>query len=132
MARVFKDSRKLEYLNAEGADRPLRSPIPAETVAAARAYRKQRLVDQVAAHGCAAILLFDPINIRYALDVSNMQVWAAHNPFHYALVFADGHAIDFEYRGSEHVTHGLGTVDEVRPAYAWFYMYSGERLAEYM
>ena len=132
MARVFKDPRKLEYLNAEGAGRPLRSPIPHETVAAARAYRKQRLVDQVARHDCAAILLFDPINIRYALDVSNMQVWAAHNPFHYALVFADGHAIDFEYRGSEHVAQGLQTVDEVRPAYAWFYMYSGERLAEWV
>ena len=31
----------------------------------------------------AGILLFDPINIRYASDVSNMQVWCMHNPVRY-------------------------------------------------
>jgi Xaa-Pro aminopeptidase len=129
---VFKDPRKLAYLNAEGADRPLRSPIPHSTLVAARGYRKRRLVEQVAAHDCTAILLFDPVNIRYALDARNMQVWAAHNPFHYALVFADGHGIDFEYRGAEHLVDGLETVDEVRPAYAWFYQYSAENLQEWV
>jgi Xaa-Pro aminopeptidase len=128
LADVFKDPRKLEYLNAEGADRPLRSPIPHSTLVAARAYRKRRVVEQVAARGCTAILLFDPVNIRYALDARNMQVWAAHNPFHYALLFADGHGIDFEYRGAEHLVDGLETVDEVRPAFAWFYQYSAENL----
>jgi Xaa-Pro aminopeptidase len=132
LADVFKDPRKLEYLNAEGADRPLRSPIPRSTLVAARRYRKRRMAEQVAAHGCTAILLFDPINIRYALDARNMQVWAAHNPFHYALVFADGHGIDFEYRGAEHLVDGLETVDEVRPAYAWFYQYSAENLHEWV
>ena len=83
------------------------------------------MVEQVVAHDCAAILLYDPINIRYALDVSNMQVWTAHSPIHSALVFADGHAIDFEYRSTAHLAEGLETVDEVRPALAWFYMYSG-------
>jgi len=132
MAEVFKDPRKREYLNAEGADRPLRSPIPHETLVAARGYRKRRLVEQVAARDCTAILLFDPVNIRYALDVSNMQVWATHNPFHYALVFADGHAIDFEFEAAAHLAKGLETVDEVRPAWAWYYMYSGENLAEWV
>ncbi len=132
VAEIFKDPRKLEYLNAEGADRPLRSPIPHETLVTARAYRKQRIVQQVVDHDCTAILLFDPISVRYALDARNMQVWAAHNPFHYALVFADGHSIDFEYRGSEHLVAGLETIDEVRPAYAWFYMYSGENLTEWV
>jgi Xaa-Pro dipeptidase len=132
LADVFKDPRKLEYLNAEGADRPLRSPIPHSTLVATRAYRKRRVVEQVAARGCTAILLFDPVNIRYALDARNMQVWAAHNPFHYALVFADGHGIDFEYRGAEHLVDGLETVDEVRPAFAWFYQYSAENLHEWV
>jgi Xaa-Pro dipeptidase len=132
VADVFKDPRKLEYLNAEGADRPLRSPIPHSTMVAARAHRKRRMTEQVAAHDCTAILLFDPVNIRYALDARNMQLWAAHNPFHYALVFADGHGIDFEYRGAEHLVAGLETVDEVRPAYAWFYQYSAENLHEWV
>ena len=31
MAEIFKDARKKEYLNAEGADKPLKSPIPLDT-----------------------------------------------------------------------------------------------------
>lgn len=130
MAEIFKDARKKEFLNADGADKPLRSPIPHATLKAARAYRKQRLVDQVIKHDCAAILLYDPVNIRYALDVSNMQLWMTHNASHYALVFADGHAIDFEYGGSEHLARGIETIDEVRKARSWFYFVAGGRLEE--
>lgn len=129
-APVFKDARKATYLNPEGADRPLKSPLPKSTLVTARGYRKQRLVEQVVKHDCAAILLYDPINIRYATDLSNMQLWATHNPFHYALLFADGHAIEFAYRGAEHLADGYETVNEVRPGNAWFYMYTADRLPE--
>lgn len=130
MAEIFKDPRKREYLNAEGADKPLQSPIPKATLVKARGYRKRRLVDKLAEHDCAAILLYDPVNIRYALDVSNMQLWMTHNASHYALVCADGHAIAFEYGKSEHVAKGIETVDEVRTATTWFYFSAGNRLAE--
>jgi len=130
MAEIFKDLRKREFLNAEGADRPLKSPIPHETLQRARAYRKRRMVDRVAANDCAAILLYDPCNIRYALDVSNMQVWMLHNALHYALVFADGHGIAFEYKRSEHLTRGIETVDETRIARGWFWMTAGDRAEE--
>ena len=126
---VFKDARKRAYLNPAG-DRALKSPLPQSTLVKARGYRKQRLVDQVVAHDCAAILLYDPVSIRYALDISNMQLWAAHNPFHYAMLFADGHAIEFAYRGAEHLADGLETINEIRPGNAWFYMYTAERLQE--
>ena len=53
-----------------------------------------------------------------------------HNASHYAMVCADGHAIDFEYFGSGHVADGIETIDEVRPAISWFYFSSGTRLAE--
>lgn len=130
MVSVIKDPRKAAYLNPAGADKPLRSPLPFSTLTAARSCRKRLMIERVVKHDCAAILLFDPVNIRYALDVSNMQLWAAHNPFHYALVFADGHAIDFEYAGAEHLAKGLGTVDEIRTANPFFYMYSGPYLEE--
>ncbi len=130
MGGVFKDPRKRAYLNPEGADRPLRSPIPLETLKRARAYRKQRLVDKVVGADCAAILLYDPVNIRYALDVTNMQLWMTHNPSHYAWVGADGYAIDFEYGGSEHLAKGIETIDEVRRATSWFYFSAGDRLPE--
>src|SRR5829696_10203806 len=101
---IFKDSRKKEYLNGEGADKPLKSPVAPATLQKARSYRKRRLVEQLHKHDCAAILLYDPCNIRYALDVSNMQVWMLHNASRYALACADGHGIAFEYRRSEHLT----------------------------
>ena len=130
MVEVFKDARKKAYLNAEGADKPLKSPIPHATLKAARAYRKQRLVDQLKKHDCAAILLYDPVNIRYALDVSNMQLWMTHNASHYAVVCADGHAIDFEYGGAEHLADGIETIDEVRKGTYWFYFAAGGRIEE--
>jgi Xaa-Pro aminopeptidase len=130
MAEVFKDLRKREYLNREGADKPLKSPIPQATVEKARLHRKRRLVEKVREHDCAAILLYDPVNIRYALDVANMQVWMMHNASHYALVFADGHAIAFEYGKSEHLAEGLATVDEIRTARSWFYFSSGNLLSQ--
>lgn len=124
------DPRKREYLNAEGADKPLKSPVPPETLRRARAYRKRRLVEQIAAHDCAGILLYDPCNIRYATDVANMQVWMLHNASRYALVGADGHAIAFEYKRSEFLTKGFETVDETRTARTWFYMAAGDRQEE--
>jgi len=130
MVEIFKDARKKAYLNADGADKPLKSPIPHATLKGARAYRKQRLVDQLKKHDCAAILLYDPVNIRYALDVSNMQLWMTHNASHYAVVCADGHAIDFEYGGAEHVADGIETIDEVRKATSWFYFAAGGRIEE--
>jgi Xaa-Pro aminopeptidase len=128
--QVFKDPRKAAYHNPEGKDRPLKSPVPLATLKAARAYRKRRLVAEVAKHDCAAILMYDPCNIRYALDISNMQVWMLHNASHYAVVGADGHAIAFEYPKSEHLAKGLETVDEIRPARTWFFFSAGNRLAE--
>jgi Xaa-Pro aminopeptidase len=130
MTEIFKDERKRAYLNPEGADRPLKSPIPLATLKKARAWRKARLVAKLVEHDCAAILLYDPCNIRYALDVSNMQLWMTHNASHYAMVCADGHAIDFEYGGAEHLAHGLETIDEVRTATTWFYFAAGNRIAE--
>jgi Xaa-Pro aminopeptidase len=127
---IFKDLRKKEYLNAEGADKPLKSPVAPCTLQKARNYRKRRLVEQLHKHNCGAILLYDPCNIRHALDVSNMQVWMLHNPSHYALICADGHAVDFEYKGAEHVAKGLDTINEVRPAIAWFYFAAGDRMEE--
>lgn len=130
MAEIFKDPRKRAFLNPEGSDKPLKSPVPHATLQAARAYRQGRLRAELKRHDCAAILLYDPVNIRYALDVSNMQLWMTHNPSHYAMVCADGPAIDFEYRGSEHVAKGIEIIDEVRPATSWFYFSAGSRLAE--
>lgn len=62
------------YLNSEGADRPLLSPVAEEVLRRARRYRLGRVREQLLAFDCAAILLYDPVNIRYALDASNLQL----------------------------------------------------------
>ena len=119
--RVFRDERKLTYLNVVAAERPLAGPVSAETHAAARRYRLARLREQLDVFDCAAILLYDPVNLRYALDVSNMALWMAHNPTNYALVVAGGPAIYFGYAGSEHLAAGLEGVDEVRRSTAYMF-----------
>ncbi|MEM7172690.1 MAG: Xaa-Pro peptidase family protein [Pseudomonadota bacterium] len=127
---IFKDPRKKEYLNPEGADKPLRSPLPHATLEAARAYRLGRMRQKLVEHDCAALLLYDPVNIRYALDVANMQVWTAHNAVRYALIFADGPAVMFEFKGAHHLCANRPLIDEVRQAIGWIYMSAGSRSNE--
>ncbi|NKB52591.1 MAG: M24 family metallopeptidase [Rhizobiaceae bacterium] len=121
------DQRKLAYLNTEGRDKPLRSPLSDELINTARAYRLGRLRQGLVAQDCAALLLYDPCNIRYAFDCSNMQVWTLHNPMRYALIFAEGPAIMFEFKGCLHLNDGLPGIDELRMATTWMYMGSGDK-----
>ncbi|MEZ5778767.1 MAG: Xaa-Pro peptidase family protein [Paracoccaceae bacterium] len=127
MTGPFKDIRKATYLNSEGADRPLVSPIPETVLNAARAYRLSRLREQMELHDVAGLLLYDPVNIRYAFDSSNMQVWTAHNPMRYALILAGGPAILFEFKGCEHLADGLPGIDDVRTAITYMFMNRGDQ-----
>ena len=77
--------------------------------------------------GC---LLYDPINIRYATDVANMQVWSLHNFTRYVFVATDGPVVLFDYAQAKHLGADFPLVDEIRPATAWFYMYAGSAEAE--
>ncbi|PVH28900.1 M24 family metallopeptidase [Pararhodobacter oceanensis] len=127
MKGAFKDDRKATYLNAEGADRPLISPIADEVLTRARLYRLGRLRQQLMARDIGALLLYDPVNIRYAFDCSNMQVWTSHNPMRYALIFATGPAIMFEFKSCEHLNDGLPGIDEVRTAIPYMFMARGDK-----
>jgi len=62
---------------------------PADAVAL-RAYRKRRVVAALVERGLAGIVLFNPINIRYASDARNMQVYSLHNPCRYLFLGSDG------------------------------------------
>ncbi|MEX0301130.1 MAG: aminopeptidase P family protein, partial [Leisingera sp.] len=64
----FKDERKRTFLKAEGADKPLKTPLGRDVLDRARAYRLQRLGDEIARQDVAGLLLYDPVNIRYAFD----------------------------------------------------------------
>jgi Xaa-Pro dipeptidase len=94
---------------------------------ALRTNRMARLQMQLRDHGIPAILLADPINIRYATGVRNMQPWSMHSNLRMALVPAEGGAVLFEYYGSEHLAAGLETVAEVRAAKSRVWPALGER-----
>jgi Xaa-Pro dipeptidase len=100
-------------------------------LAALRHDRLARLRRQLAARDLAGIVVCDPINVRYATDSTNMQVWCLHNPVRYAFVATDGPVVVFDFHGSAHLSAHLELVDEVRPGRGWYFFNSGERVAEH-
>jgi Xaa-Pro aminopeptidase len=122
----YSDDQKRSFLNLDGLGRPLKSAISQATIDRARAYRLGRLRAQVTAHDCAAILLYSPVNIRYAFDYTNMQIWTAREAMRYALIFADGPAVMFEFKGCGHLADQGAGIDDLRVAVAWIYMATSE------
>ena len=98
--------------------------------AAVRAYRLGRLRGQMAAADVAAIVLFDPVNVRYANGTRNMQVWTMHNFCRYACIATDGPSVMFELPSSQHLSQGFDTVDEVRPGWSTDYLVVAYRADE--
>jgi len=88
---------------------------------------RRKLVD----YDCAAGLFYDPINIRYATGVTNMQIYSLHNPCRYVFVPAEGPVVLFEFGGCEFLADGRPAVDEVRVAKAWYHFAAGPRVQEF-
>ncbi len=104
--------------------------IVAPDLAAMRRYRLDRITAALAERDSAAVLLFDPLNIRYATDTTNMQLWNAHNPFRACLVTADGYMIVWDYRPGDLLTGLNPLVRETRSGASFFYFVSGDRIAK--
>ena len=83
------DARELAR-NAPGMG--IKDDAPMVDMAAMRAYRLARLQGEVQAHDCAALLLLDPINIRYATGIKAGQIFAMHFLSRCVVVPADGKA----------------------------------------
>ncbi|SMH40759.1 Xaa-Pro peptidase family protein [Maritimibacter sp. HL-12] len=96
---------------------------------AVRAWRQGRVRAEMAARGIDAVILSDPVNIRYATGTRNMQVFSSRNtPSRYLVMTAD-RAILFEFTGCEHLAAGFETVDEVRPASTASFVAAGPEIA---
>ena len=102
--------------------------VPGVDLQRMRRDRLQRLRRILQESETAAAVFFDPINIRYASDVSNMQVWCLHNAVRYLFVAAEGPAILFEFPHCEFLAEGLDTIDEVRPAISTAQLMVGSNL----
>ena len=95
-------------------------------LSAMREDRWRRLVKALADRDYGGILMFDPLNIRYATDTTNMQLWNAHNPFRACLVCADGHMVVWEYKNSPFLVDFNPLVKELRAGASFFYAVSGD------
>ena len=101
--------------------------IPAPDLDAMRRYRLERIRAELRKRDLAGIHLYDPLNIRYATDCTNMQLWTTHNPARGCFVATDGPVILFEFHNCEHLSDHTGMVDEVRGCTAWFYFEAGDQ-----
>lgn len=90
-------------------------------------YRLTRIRKQLRKADIGAILLYDPINIRYATGSSNMQVWTSHNLARAALVTVHGHVILWDFAHCEHLTAHLNHIDEIRTGAGHFYFTAGDK-----
>ena len=100
---------------------------------AIRAYRAERVRGELRRQDHAAVLVVDPVNLRYATGTRNMQVWTMHNICRYALVFASGPVVLFDLATGRHLSAGLESVSDVRTSIPFDYMLVGpnaERMAE--
>ena len=95
-----------------------------------RRYRVGRVREKLKALDYAGILLFNPINTRYASDTSNMQIWCTHYETRCVWVAADGPMILFDYGNFPHIAEGVSTIDEYRVNTSFFYFAAGNRGAE--
>ncbi len=95
-----------------------------------RRYRLGRVREQLDLHGYDGCILRDPMNIRYATDTTNMQVWVMHNATRYCWVGADGSVIVWEFFDCDFLAGHNELIDEVRPATTSIYFCAGPRHAE--
>jgi Xaa-Pro aminopeptidase len=101
------------------------SIVDSVTQAGIQAHRLQRICQRLEAAECAAIVLFDPVNIRYATGTRNMQVWTMHNICRYTVVFASGETVLYELGSSEHLARAYAA--DIRPSLSTDFMAVGSR-----
>ena len=95
---------------------------------AMRTYRWKRLTQHIVDRDVGGVLLFDPLNIRYATDSTNMQLWNTHNPFRAVLVCADGYMVIWDYKNSPFLSTFNPLVREQRSGADLFYFGRGDRI----
>ena len=77
-----------------------------------------------------ALILSDPVNIRYATGARNMQVFSMRNAASRYLLLTANRSIFFEFTGCLHLGKGYETTDEVRSAKTASFVAAGPEIAE--
>ncbi len=105
--------------------------LEAPDVPALREYRLARVRQQLRERDYAGILLTDPLNLRYATDSTNMQLWITHNQARACFIATDGPVVMFDFHGCGHLNAHLPLIDEVRSMTPFFYFIGGSRCEEF-
>ena len=92
-----------------------------------RSYRLDRVKKELEKNNLEACILFDPVNVRYALDTVNMSVYNMHNLTRYCFIPVNGPVILYEYFNCEKLSEHLNLIDEIRPAITWDYFSNGDQ-----
>jgi len=96
-----------------------------------RQTRLDRIVAERNKRDYAGVLCFDPLNIRYATDSSNMHLWITHNPSRAAFVSAEGHVVLWELHRCEHLSNYLPLINEIRTEdVGMYYFVAGDKEKE--
>jgi len=92
-----------------------------------RSYRLDRVKKELEKNNLEGCILFDPVNIRYALDTVNMSIYNMHNLTRYCFIPANGPTILYEYFNCEGLSSHLNLINEIRPAITWDYFSNGDQ-----
>jgi Xaa-Pro aminopeptidase len=82
-----------------------------------RRERLRKLQREMGTRDIGALLLTNPVSIRYATGVSIMPLWTAVNLAHYGLIPAEGDPVIFEYALARFRVEAVWPGS--RPAYYW-------------
>lgn len=100
------------------------------SLTAVQLYRLERVREEMVKYGVDAVILSDPVNIRYATGSRNMQVFSMRNaPSRYLLLTAK-RSIFYEFTGCTHLGKGYETIDEVRTANTASFVAAGPNIDE--
>jgi len=148
MSQPYRDSRKIDpnkgVTLADGspndADRIEIGPtqlafgeweaagLTMPNLARMREHRWKRLTQHIVDRDYGGLLMFDPLNIRYATDSTNMQLWNTHNPFRAVLLCADGYMVIWDYKNSPFLSTFNPLVREQRSGADFFYFDRGDKI----
>lgn len=95
-----------------------------------REHRLVRLTEAINQRDLGGILLFDPLNIRYATDTTNMQLWNTHNPFRACFVSAGGYMVVWDFKANDLLTGFNPLIKETRGGASFFYFVSGDKIRD--
>jgi Xaa-Pro aminopeptidase len=114
-------SKKLSYLILDDT-------IPAMDTARLRRERLKKLQEQMRKAACESLILFDPVNIRYATGTRLEDIWSLHHFVRYAVVPVSGEPALFELAPA--VWWTARVCKNVRAARTWQFMFAGSRKIE--